>query len=595
MSPPITPESPTVASAMSTPSNDKKTASAASSSTSASSAMFSPGRGNNNNYAAPNTPIASAKRPRNAASKKQINHAVIHEHETTNDISIANASSANANANATGATDTDTDTDTDISLAGVLTPVRKMKLDSPVANSNSRIPMSPMHPMRPVTEHDKNDKPYAKTNAITVGADAAPDDSSPPSSTSVLKSIFSPVLNFLNQSHSNKDNDHIDVISDDDITKAHTNANTNTDTNANANANANTDTKTKADTNVHTQTIDQAQDRNDTAESRMHSHTATDKDGDVNMQGYQKATANMNTNTNTVTANHTYIHSHDQSHTTPRSNEVEYDYGHYAHTPTTSPSVDTDNVHDDTTKNGHAQAQTHSETNADVSADVSTEDNGQDDEDEFNPYVFIKYLPPYQAVVPNPQRKICLPPKNHADPKISLVLDLDETLVHCTVEPIPDADMTFPVLFNGVEYKVHVRTRPFLMDFLEAIHDKFEVVVFTASQEVYASELLNRIDPDGKYIKHRMYRESCLLVEGNYLKDLNVLGRDLSQAVLVDNSPHAFGYQVDNGIPIESWFDDPNDTELLKLEQFCSTLHGVKDVRTMVRSTFQTYKLIRHA
>jgi len=55
---------------------------------------------------------------------------------------------------------------------------------------------------------------------------------------------------------------------------------------------------------------------------------------------------------------------------------------------------------------------------------------------------------------------------------------------------------------------------------------------------------------DGKYIQHRMFRESCLAVEGNFLKDLNVLGRNLNQAVLVDNSPHAFGYQVDNGIPI---------------------------------------------
>ena len=107
--------------------------------------------------------------------------------------------------------------------------------------------------------------------------------------------------------------------------------------------------------------------------------------------------------------------------------------------------------------------------------------------------------------------------------------------------------------------------------------------------------LIITIITDRKYIKHRMFRESCLLVEGNYLKDLNVLGRDLSQAVLVDNSPHAFGYQVDNGIPIESWFDDPNDTELLKLEQFCGALHGVNDVRSMVRSKFQTYKLIRDA
>ena len=100
---------------------------------------------------------------------------------------------------------------------------------------------------------------------------------------------------------------------------------------------------------------------------------------------------------------------------------------------------------------------------------------------------------------------------------------------------------------------------------------------------------------ENKYIKHRMFRESCLSVEGNFLKDLNVLGRDLKKSVLVDNSPHAFGYQVDNGIPIESWFDDRNDTELLKLERFLRTLHGVKDVRTVVRRSFQTYRLIANA
>jgi CTD small phosphatase-like protein 2 len=37
--------------------------------------------------------------------------------------------------------------------------------------------------------------------------------------------------------------------------------------------------------------------------------------------------------------------------------------------------------------------------------------------------------------------------------------------------------------------------------------------------------------------RHRVYRESCLFVEGNYLKDLSVLGRDLARVVIVDNSP----------------------------------------------------------
>jgi len=221
-----------------------------------------------------------------------------------------------------------------------------------------------------------------------------------------------------------------------------------------------------------------------------------------------------------------------------------------------------------------------------------------DEEEEFNPYLFIKCLPPYQYAIPPgwTSRPKVLPPVDRAvlppTPPICLVLDLDETLVHCTVEPVPDADMTFPVEFNGVEYRVHVRTRPYLKEFLEAVAQKFEVVIFTASQKVYADELLDRIDPDRRLIRHRVFRDSCLPVEGNFLKDLTVLGRDLTGTVLVDNSPHAFGYQVDNGIPIESWFDDPHDRELLKLEAFLRTLHGAEDVRDVVRRTFRTRQLV---
>jgi CTD small phosphatase-like protein 2 len=223
------------------------------------------------------------------------------------------------------------------------------------------------------------------------------------------------------------------------------------------------------------------------------------------------------------------------------------------------------------------------------------ERDAEEDEEEveepitdFNPYVFIKNLP----ARPTPLQFPVLPPKCTTDPPVSLVLDLDETLVHCSTEPLLPADLVFPVLFNGAEYTVFARKRPFIAKFLLRMAEVFEVVVFTASQEVYAAKLLDILDPDRKLIKHRLFRDSCIYVDGNYLKDLAVLGRDLSKVVIVDNSPQAFGYQIDNGIPIESWFEDPEDTELLHLIPFLEGLADVPDVRPIIREKFKLHEKI---
>jgi Dullard-like phosphatase family protein len=112
-----------------------------------------------------------------------------------------------------------------------------------------------------------------------------------------------------------------------------------------------------------------------------------------------------------------------------------------------------------------------------------------------------------------------------------------ETLVHSTLEPCEDSDFTFPVHFNLREHTIYVRCRPYLKEFLETVASMFEIIIFTASQSIYAEQLLNVLDPKRRLFRHRVYRESCLYVEGNYLKDLTVLGRDLARVVIVDNSP----------------------------------------------------------
>ncbi|XP_042064629.1 CTD small phosphatase-like protein 2 isoform X2 [Salvia splendens] len=220
-----------------------------------------------------------------------------------------------------------------------------------------------------------------------------------------------------------------------------------------------------------------------------------------------------------------------------------------------------------------------------MSVDVRQEDEDADDYDDFDPYFFIKNLPDLSSVVPM-FRPLLLPKQTRSCPSTSLVLDLDETLVHSTLEPCDDADFTFSVNFNLKEHTVYVRCRPHLRDFLERVSRIFEIIIFTASQSIYAEQLLNVLDPKRKIFRHRVYRDSCLFVDGNYLKDLSVLGRDLSRVIIIDNSPQAFGFQVDNGIPIESWFDDRSDSELLLLLPFLESLVGAQDVRPLIAQKF---------
>lgn len=120
---------------------------------------------------------------------------------------------------------------------------------------------------------------------------------------------------------------------------------------------------------------------------------------------------------------------------------------------------------------------------------------------------------------------------------MAVILLFAETLVHSTLEPCEDADFKFSVKFNLMEHTVFVRCRPYLQDFLERVSGLFEIIIFTASQGIYADQLLNVLDPKRKIFRHRVFRESCVFVEGNYLKDLSVLGRDLSRVIMIDNSP----------------------------------------------------------
>lgn len=166
-----------------------------------------------------------------------------------------------------------------------------------------------------------------------------------------------------------------------------------------------------------------------------------------------------------------------------------------------------------------------------------------------------------------------------------LVLDLDETLVHSSFH-IPDAfDLVVPLsLPDGGIQNIYVAKRPGVDEFLARVGELFEVVIFTASLSRYADPVVDflvdgmRKFSESAVIRHRLYRESCLYLQGLYVKDLSRLGRDLNQVVIVDNSPASFLLQPDNGVAIKSWFSDTTDCELALLLQSLNLLASSTDV-----------------
>mmetsp|Transcript_11821 Transcript_11821/g.43215 ORF Transcript_11821/g.43215 Transcript_11821/m.43215 type:complete len:397 (+) Transcript_11821:201-1391(+) len=181
---------------------------------------------------------------------------------------------------------------------------------------------------------------------------------------------------------------------------------------------------------------------------------------------------------------------------------------------------------------------------------------------------------------------LVMPPQLEVDKgKACLVLDLDETLVHSSFKAVPSPDYIIPIEIEGKVCDCYVQKRPHVDEFMAAVGKMFEVVVYTASLSKYGDPLLDLLDRS-KVIRWRLFRESCTPYEGNYVKDLSRLGRDLKKTIIVDNSPHSYVFHPDNAIPIGSFIDDKEDVELLDLLKYLSMLKDVEDVTSVLTEKY---------
>ena len=190
-----------------------------------------------------------------------------------------------------------------------------------------------------------------------------------------------------------------------------------------------------------------------------------------------------------------------------------------------------------------------------------------------------------QIKIESNSEKYLLPEKSIE--KISqktLVLDLDETLLHCQFMPFNSTknQISLECILDKINRTIYVKLRPGVKEFIKKMVKLYEIVIFTASTEEYANQLINLIFEEKKNLIHKLYREHCTLKDAIYIKDLNKLGRDLSDIIIIDNSPNSYSYHKENGIPIKTWFDDDSDRELFNLIQILEFLSWVDDVRFFI-------------
>ena len=193
-------------------------------------------------------------------------------------------------------------------------------------------------------------------------------------------------------------------------------------------------------------------------------------------------------------------------------------------------------------------------------------------------------------------RKVNLPKPMRKLTNKTLVLDLDDTLVHTlsdkkvySQKDLKNLEINSVSYFDpkkGLKIAIKYIIRPYALSFLQNIFPFYEIILFTASDQYYADSIVDNLDPEKTMIDYRLYRQHCIKMKNQSIKNLKILTqRDLKEIIIVDNSIVSFKENFDNGIYVSTFSGDSTDRELIKL---CDLLKSkmmlyAEDVRTIIK------------
>ena len=138
--------------------------------------------------------------------------------------------------------------------------------------------------------------------------------------------------------------------------------------------------------------------------------------------------------------------------------------------------------------------------------------------------------------------------KEKSNKKYCLIFNLNETIIH---------NMNLP-------FGEYFFVRPGLFDLIDKIHDIYEIIIFASEEKKVVYDIINKID-NKNFIDYILYKKHCIYEDGNIIKKLELIGRDMKKIIYVDNSEISAKYNKKNLYKISSWYNNIFDEELIKL------------------------------
>lgn len=189
-------------------------------------------------------------------------------------------------------------------------------------------------------------------------------------------------------------------------------------------------------------------------------------------------------------------------------------------------------------------------------------------------YTSVK-APVWEKLLPDPL------PFPYARP-YTLVLDVDDLLIHSEWSR---------------QHAWRTAKRPGLDYFLGYLSLFYEIVLFSRQPMYIVAPVIEKLDPDMRMISFTLFRESCRMLDnGDVVKDLSHLNRDLSKVIAIDTDPTALQMQPENAIILKPWKGEPSDADLVGLIPFLEAvnIYNIPDVRQTLKAYEGTHIPTEH-